>query len=57
MAAKFETNDELGGVVSNRTGSSGESVLTQMLNAGIEALSAAGLRAMPFRHVDCNAIC
>jgi hypothetical protein len=39
VAAKFETNDGRGHYVSNDIGSSGESIVTRMLNVGIEVFS------------------
>jgi hypothetical protein len=39
MAGKFEIDHERGGAVGNPTGSSSESIRTQMLNAGIEVFS------------------
>ncbi|HWF29195.1 MAG TPA: hypothetical protein VG327_12575 [Mycobacterium sp.] len=41
MAAKFEIDHERGRAVSNPAGSSGESILTQILNVGIEMFSMA----------------
>jgi len=40
VAAKFETDHERGGVVSDPSGSGSETVLTQLVNVGIEVLSA-----------------